>query len=115
MTKYQLEEKKSQESLVDGRGMWHRPCRRTTKKRTPHRSDRPSTVRGQGASYSTKQSMSLYDKDMSLSYTIEMILFSGEVVKVENMNDECTVITNVALPRRPKCTDDRSVLTDFEY
>ena len=24
MTKYQLEDKKSQESLVDGRGMWHR-------------------------------------------------------------------------------------------
>ena len=24
MTKYQLKDKKSQESLVDGRGMWHR-------------------------------------------------------------------------------------------
>ena len=24
MTKYQLEDKRSQESLVDGRGMWHR-------------------------------------------------------------------------------------------
>lgn len=24
MTKYQLEDEKSQESLVDGRGMWHR-------------------------------------------------------------------------------------------
>jgi hypothetical protein len=24
MTKYQLEDMKSQESLVDGRGMWHR-------------------------------------------------------------------------------------------
>ena len=34
MTKYQLKDKKSQESLVDGRGMWHRLDKQLTQ--VPH-------------------------------------------------------------------------------